>query len=170
MKPIFLIGFMGSGKTTLGKQLADKLKCPFVDSDREIEKAYSTTISQLFAEKGEMYFRELEKNFIDEVKSDFLQVVSVGGGLPCFNKLMDVLLQKGIVMYLRTTEQTLFKRLLNDLKERPLIEGMGEKELRSFIEVKLNEREKTYNQAHLIFDEVQSIETIIQEILLLQRN
>jgi shikimate kinase len=73
-------------------------------------------------------------------------------------------------MYLRTTEQTLFKRLLNDLKERPLIEGMGEKELRSFIEVKLNEREKTYNQAHLIFDEVQSIETIIQEILLLQRN
>lgn len=170
MKPIFLIGFMGSGKTTLGKQLADKLKCPFVDTDREIEKANSTTISQLFAEKGEMYFRELEKNLIDEMEDDCLQVVAVGGGLPCFNRLMDTLLQKGIVVYLRTSEQTLFNRLLNDLNERPLIEGMGEEQLRSFIDVKLREREKMYGQAHLVLDEVQNVQRIIQEILPLQKN
>jgi shikimate kinase len=171
MKPIFLIGFMGSGKTTIGKDLASILDCPFLDSDREIERLTKNTISQIFAEKGEDHFRALEREFIESLNSDQLSVVSVGGGLPCFNEMMDLLLKNGIVIYIKTTESTLFTRLSNDLNERPLIEGMGEEELKTFIRVKLAEREKFYSGAHFILlEQNQLIEEIIQLILPLQRN
>lgn len=171
MKPIFLIGFMGSGKSTLGKQLAATLNCPFLDSDREIEMQLKTTVSQIFAEKGEGFFRTLEKSFVEKVSQEQLQIIAVGGGLPCFNDMMDVLLSKGIVVYLKTSETTLFERLVNAMEERPLIEGMNEAQLKDYIHAKLKEREEVYSRSHLVIEEEdQTAERIIQLILPLQKN
>lgn len=162
---------MGSGKTTLGKKLALSMNCPFLDVDAEIEKSKGTPISQIFAEEGEEQFRKLEKEFIDGLKKDDLQIVSVGGGLPCFNDMIDSLLKIGIVVYLKTSKSTLFERLNNDLNERPLIEGMGESQLKIFIAELLSEREKYYLQAHVIVSEQdQTIEKITQLILPLQKS
>jgi shikimate kinase len=171
MQTIFLIGFMGSGKTTLGKQLAEALQCDFLDSDREIERRQHSTISQLFAEKGEMYFRQLEREFILGLSAKELQVVAVGGGLPCYSDLIKVLKEKGRTIYLKTNEGTLYKRLAEALEERPLIEGMGEVELRVFIERKLAEREPFYLQAEFVLtEEDHNVEKIIQLILPLQKS
>lgn len=162
---------MGSGKTTLGKQIASRLGCSFLDTDLEIEKSLGLSISQIFAEQGESHFRELEKNYIEHITADRQVVVSVGGGLPCFNNMMDALLSKGIVVYLKTSEFTLFNRLVNDLNERPLLEGLGEHEIKLFISDKLAQREKYYSQAHLIVPEQdQTVDMITQLILPLQKN
>jgi shikimate kinase len=171
MNPVFLIGFMGSGKTTLGKLLASKLNCPFLDSDREIEIQQNATINQLFAEKGEDYFRSLENKFINDLSENQFQVVAVGGGLPCFNGLMEILDQKGVTVYIKTSENTLFHRLMDALNERPLLEGLGEEELKQFITEKLKEREPIYSKAHLVVEEVdQTTEKLIRLLLPLQRN
>lgn len=171
MKTIFLIGFMGAGKSTLGKKLAKAIGYRFIDSDKEISTQEGLTISDLFDTKGEAYFRQLEKEFIEQLDSNENYIVATGGGLPIYNDLMNKLNEKGITVYLQVKPSTLLLRLIEGQKKRPLIENLNEDKLKAFIAEKLMERESTYLKAQLIVDEPnQKIEQLIHLLHLHQKN
>lgn len=148
MEKIYLIGFMASGKTTVGKILAEKLGWHFIDIDDVIEKRKGMSINEIFSIYGEKYFRELEKevllNFIPFEKV----VVSVGGGLPVYFKNMELMLQTGFTVYLEVNEQVLIDRLKNksELEKRPLVNKNSEENLLNI----LRERKNIYEKAHEI--------------------
>jgi shikimate kinase len=171
MKTIFLIGFMGAGKSTLGKKLAKAIGYHFIDSDKEISNQEGLTISELFETKGESYFRLKEKTFVDQLNGTENSVIAAGGGLPTYNNLMDKLNEKGITLYLRVKPSTLLLRLKEGQNKRPLIANLNEGQLEAFITEKLLERESTYLQAQLIVDEPdQKIEQLIHLLRLHQKN
>jgi shikimate kinase len=144
---IFLIGFMGSGKTTLAKKLAKKLNRSFFDLDQEIERRENLTITQIFEQKGECYFREIESKTLKTILDIELSfVMSVGGGTPCFYDNMKVINVSGISMYLKYNAGILASRLSNAKVKRPLIEALNEEDLKTFITDKLAEREAFYKQ------------------------
>ena len=147
---IFLIGFMGCGKSTIGKKLAKTLSCKFIDLDKYIEGKTGESIQQIFKEKGENYFRVLETESLMEIcKSDNL-VIATGGGTPCFFYNMQRILDKGICIYLKMDIEDLVRRLSKEKSKRPLIENLTEKYLVNFIRKKLVEREVFYNKANHI--------------------
>ena len=126
---IFLVGFMGSGKTTIGRRLAEPIGYNFVDTDRFIEMQHGLTVTEIFAQHGETAFRNMERDVLLELqKRDFI-VVSTGGGLPCHYNNMDMMLACGKVVYLKTSPQTLARRLILSRTERPLIKGKTGNEL-----------------------------------------
>ena len=147
---IFLVGFMGSGKTTIGRHLSGQIGFDFVDTDRFIEKQQGKTVSEIFAQHGEVTFREMERNVLLEIQKFDYTVVATGGGMPCHNDNMDIMRSNGKVVYLKTSPKTLSRRLLRSHKVRPLIYGKTEKELQQYIVEKLNEREPFYNRAHIV--------------------
>ena len=147
---IFLIGFMGCGKTTLGKKLAKHLNFNFIDLDRFIENKTVKNINVIFDEKGEQYFRDLEKESLNEIyKMDNL-VIATGGGTPCFYDNMQTILEKGVCIYLKMKAEDLAERLSKEKNNRPLICHLTKNELNDFISEKLMEREKFYKKAHYI--------------------
>lgn len=150
MKRIILVGFMGSGKTTLGKKVANRLQVPFIDSDIEIENHFKKSIGELFAEFGESHFREIEREYIDalDLRDDF--VLATGGGMPCFADNIDRLNAIGTTFYLERSAKELTHRLAHAKTQRPLIEGLEESDLLEFIEAKLQEREESYRKANVI--------------------
>ena len=149
---IFLIGFMGAGKTTLGRGLAEALHCSFIDLDLYIEQRYHRTIGELFAEKGEPGFREIERRMLQEV-SDFEHVViATGGGTPCFFDNMERMNACGLTVYLEADPDILFRRLRIASQKRPLLRGKSDEELRSYIAEALEKRAPRYRQARLHFD------------------
>ncbi len=171
MKTIFLIGFMGAGKSTLGKKLAKAIGYQFIDTDKEISNQEGNTITELFEAKGEAYFRQLEKEFIEQLDSNENYIVSTGGGLPIYNDLMKKLNEKGITLYLRVKPSTLLLRLKEGQNKRPLIANLNEGQLQAFITEKLLGRENTYLKAQLIVDEPdQKIEQLIHLLRLHQKN
>lgn len=147
---VFLLGFMGSGKSTLGKKLANRLKLPFLDTDKEIENKYGLTVSQFFEKYGEDKFRLEEKAIIRELDTSQPRVVAVGGGLPCFHKNITFMNEKGITIYLKRPAKELFQRLKQGKSKRPLITDLSDPELLSYIEEKLQERSVYYEQAQVI--------------------
>src|SRR6266850_347126 len=119
---IFLIGFMGSGKTHWGKQLAQRLKLPFYDLDEEIQAGEKKTIPQIFSEKGEEYFRMLEKELLEDIIGDHQSlVISCGGGTPCFFNNIDMMKKHGTVVWLNTAINVLYDRLVKEKAKRPLL-------------------------------------------------
>ena len=151
---IFLIGFMGSGKTHWGKLLAEKLHLTFFDLDTVITEKENKTISEIFAEKGEEFFRYLEKDVLEELvneNNDF--IISSGGGTPCFFNNIEFMKKNGKVVWLNTSIDTLKQRLLKERSSRPLIRNIGEQELKVYIIRKLGERKLYYEQADLIVNE-----------------
>jgi shikimate kinase len=170
MERIILVGFMGAGKTTLGEELAEKLGIPFYDTDALIEKSTNSSISSIFLNHGEGYFRNLEKETIDKLPKNSGYVLAVGGGLPCFNNLMETLNAMGCTIYLKHDVRTLAKRLMKDKEQRPLVAQKSHTELISYIEGKVIEREVVYSQAQLIFEqEEQTPDGIIRRLNLLHR-
>ena len=162
MPIIFLIGFMGSGKSTLGKKIASKTKFTFLDTDHEIEKNENNSVSTIFLEKGEIYFRNCEKNLIESFSFPSNTIVALGGGLPCFSNLMDVLNSKGITIYLKRPPKELVARLMQGTSKRPLLQDKNEEELLEYIENTLMEREVFYMQSKIILDrDQQNSQTII---------
>lgn len=152
MVRIFLTGYMGAGKTTLGKAFARELGLSFVDLDWYIEERFHQTISQLFAERGEDGFRRLERNMLHEVGDFENVVVSTGGGTPCFFDNMDYMNAQGQTVFLDVDEETLFRRLRVATAQRPILRGKSETELRAFIREALGKRMPYYAQARYRFD------------------
>lgn len=154
MKPIFLIGYMGCGKSTLGRAVAAISRYQFIDLDTYIENRYHKSVKDIFRDSGEDRFREIERRMLEEV-SDFEDViVACGGGTPCYFDNMRIMNEKGVTVYLTVTAERLFARLsLPNLKaKRPTIAGKTDEELRRFIEENLEKRNPYYSRAALIFD------------------
>lgn len=152
MQRIFLIGYMGAGKTTIGKKLAQQLDLNPIDLDHFIERRYRCTVSRIFAEEGESKFREIEAKVLDEVANFENVVVSTGGGVPCFYNNMQRMNAAGITIYLKVSPEELAKRLEVGKNARPLIKDKSQDELQTFISENLVQRETFYNQASIIFE------------------
>ena len=152
MVRIFLTGYMGAGKTTLGKALARKLNVSFVDLDWYIEERFHKTVSQLFQERGEQAFRELERNMLHEVGAFEDVVVSTGGGAPCFFDNMEFMNTHGTTVFLNVQPDVLFRRLRIAKQQRPILQNKTDEELKDFIVKALDGRYPFYSQAKLIFD------------------
>jgi shikimate kinase len=149
---IFLLGFMGSGKSTAGKKLASHLKWSFIDLDEKIEKMAGMKIPDIFSRKGESFFRKLESEALKGMSSETNTVISTGGGTPCFGDNMDFMLSTGLTIYLKMTPARLKKRLAKSTEERPLLKDIDNTELQEYITGKLTEREKWYSRAEIIVD------------------
>lgn len=151
MNRIFLIGYMGCGKTTMGKILAEKLGWQFTDMDMFIEGRYHQTISQIFAEKGEDEFRKIEKLCLRELGEYENVIIATGGGAPCFFDNMDYMTRKGDTIYIQMSPGQLASRLLSTkVGIRPLIAQLKPEELPGFIADALQKREPFYLQANTI--------------------
>jgi shikimate kinase len=144
---IFLIGFMGSGKTTLGKQLASRLGYQFIDNDHLIEDQTGMTIAEFFTSHGESKFREVESTVLKSMEQHRDVVVSTGGGAPCYFDNMEVMNQLGTTIYIKVDPKTLAHRLRHSHTERPVLQGKTDDALLQFIIEKLSEREAFYIQA-----------------------
>jgi shikimate kinase len=153
--PVFLIGFMGSGKTTLGKKLATKLKMKFIDLDEAIcIRNDFASVKDLIAAKGFDFFRQEESETLKTLLTEN-KVVATGGGTPSYFDNMEWMKAKGTVVFLEVGEGVIYSRLINtDFEERPLLKNMSEEELKQFIHEKLEERMPFYSKAHIIFDAV----------------
>jgi len=147
-----LIGYMGSGKTTVGKALGKELGLPFYDLDWYIENRMRKKVSQIFDERGEEGFRQIEHNMLHEVAEFEDVVISCGGGTPCFFDNMDYLNQQAQVVYLRCEPEVLRKHLLMGKGDRPLLKGKSPDELIEFIKTQLSAREQYYNKARYTLD------------------
>jgi len=154
---IFLIGMMGSGKSTIGVRLAELLVLPFVDTDAAIEKAEGRSVQQIFEQEGEGYFREKEQQLLQQM-SQQAGVVACGGGLPCFFNNMELLTAKGVVIYLEASPALLYDRIKGD-SQRPKLQDFAA------FEQLLTDREVVYHKAHFKIDAKQSVEAIIAEVL-----
>ena len=151
---IFLIGYMGSGKSTTGKILAKKLNMKFIDLDDIIERDEKKTIEDLFVKEGEIKFREIEHNYLKKTIKDKNIVLSLGGGTPCYYNNMELIKKNGISVYLKMSAGSLYNRLINSKKSRPLIKKMKNKDLKEFIESTLTDRKKYYEQADCIINAI----------------
>ncbi|WP_033564014.1 shikimate kinase [Sphingobacterium sp. SYP-B4668] len=169
-KPIFLIGYMGSGKTTIGRKLANKMNLPFIDLDEEIVKQIGMPIAEYFAANSEADFRTIERDFLRQLELQEA-IISTGGGTPCFHDNIQWINDNGISLYLKMTPKSLWDRLSkSDVKKRPILEGLTGKHLLTFIEAKLGDREPFYQQAHIIFDKLdRNLDEIINLINIHQK-
>lgn len=152
MKSIILLGYMGAGKTTIGHALAKNLGVQFYDLDWYIEMRFHKTVAQIFEERGEEGFREIERNMLHEVAEFENVVISCGGGTPCFFDNMDYMNSLCTTIYLKASAEVLSAHLKMGKVVRPLILGKTEEELTSYIQGMLNTREPFYMKAQHIFD------------------
>lgn len=147
---IYIIGFMGSGKTTIGSKLALQLNWSFVDLDKKIEENAGKTIAEIFAQNGEEYFREIETKVLENLRSVRNTIISTGGGTPCHDENMEFMLGNGLTVYLKLTPGELETRLSESRGGRPLIMDLDKENLKVFIEKKLADREKWYDRSEII--------------------
>ena len=152
MTRIILIGYMGAGKTTIGKALSKELGIIFYDLDWYIESRMRKTVSEIFAERGEEGFRKIEYNMLHEVAEFEDVIISCGGGTPCFFDNMDYLNQQGQTVYLKAEPEVLYKHLQMAKVERPLLKGKSKVELLTFIKEQLEKREPFYTKARYTLD------------------
>ena len=144
---IFLTGYMGAGKTTLGKAFACEISVPFIDLDWYIEERFHKSIRELFTERGEASFRELERNMLHEVGEFEDVVVSTGGGTPCFFDNMDYMNQAGTTVFLNTSPLVIVDRLKRQRADRPLLAMYSDDELEFFVREHLESRLSFYLKA-----------------------
>ncbi len=164
---IVLVGYMGSGKSTVGRQLAADLDFNFVDLDAYIEASLKMKITQIFAEKGELFFRKEEHRLLKELlQSEDNLVLSTGGGAPCYSGNMDTMLVlTNFVFYLKVSIPELVARLSKEKEHRPLIRHLEEGDLPEFIGKHLFERNIFYQKAiYTISCDQKAVRTIVEEI------
>jgi shikimate kinase len=152
MKRIFLIGYMGAGKTTLGKQLSNQMNLTFIDLDHHIEARYHRTINELFAENGEKAFRDVERRMLHEVSMFEDVLISTGGGAPCFFDNMEFMNSVGKTVYIKVSPPELANRLDMVHQTRPVLSGRRGNELLTFITESLEVRKPFYEQASITFE------------------
>jgi shikimate kinase len=161
-KNIALTGFMAVGKTVVGRKLARRLKWDFVDLDRAIEEAEGMKVKEIFAKKGEPFFRELEKRKLSEVLCRDSQIIATGGGTVMNEENLRLLQEKSLLICLTAPPETLVRRSGSG-RARPLLQG---EDRVSIIEALLNQREKIYAQARLVLDTGDlSIDGVVDKIL-----
>jgi len=149
---VYIIGFMGSGKSTAGRKLAMSLGWTFVDLDRKIEEVAGKTIPQIFSDDGEEKFRELETSVLQSLKTEVKTIISTGGGTPCHGDNMQIMLATGLTIYLKMTPEQLTSRLLESTGQRPLLKNIPDNKLNEFISKKLASREKWYSKAKITLE------------------
>lgn len=149
---IYLLGFMGCGKSTFGKKLAKKLDWTFVDMDDFIESQEGMTIGELFKAKGESYFRLLESQVLKDSASWSNTIISTGGGAPCFHDNISIINKQGISVYINLPAKVLVDRLKGEKTKRPLLASLNDEEMLRFVESKLSERAIYYEQAQVNFE------------------
>jgi shikimate kinase len=163
---IFLIGFMGSGKTYCGKQLSLKLHIPFYDLDELIITEAGKTINEIFAEEGEEYFRLKEKEILHTVtESHETFIMACGGGAPCYFNNIEYMNESGVTVWMNTPVDILHERLIKEKENRPLLKELSDEQLKSFIIKKFADRKMYYELAAIRIDDDQlSTESLIQKI------
>jgi shikimate kinase len=152
MMKVFLIGFMGCGKSTMGRRLAKQLGYDFIDLDHEIEKLTGTAIGNYFSANGEMAFRDLERKTLQEFDYPANCIVATGGGTPCYFDNMEWMNANGTTVYIEMSPSALAGRLEKGKEKRPLLKDLNEAQMVAFIEGKLAEREGYYKRAKLIVE------------------
>ena len=169
MTRIILIGYMGAGKTTIGKALAQELGVPFYDLDWYITSRMHRTVAQIFEESGEEGFRKMEHNMLHEVAEFENVVVSCGGGTPCFYDNIDYMNSQAQVVYLKASPEVLYEHLQMGRRVRPLLLGKSPDEVRTFIVEQLAQREPFYSKANYtlnvdLLDNFTKIQTTIENL------
>jgi len=145
---------MGSGKTHWGRMVSQKLGLPFFDLDEQVINAENKTINEIFAQEGEEYFRLKEKEILHIItESHNTFVMSCGGGAPCYFNNIEYMNEAGTTVWLNTSTDTLFKRLLKEKEQRPLLKNLSNDQLRMFIKKKFSDRKIYYEQADMIIEE-----------------
>ncbi|MCI5080609.1 MAG: shikimate kinase [Saprospiraceae bacterium] len=161
---IFLIGFMGSGKSYIGRHLAKALQLNFVDLDDWIEAKHQQKIIDLFARKGETFFRKEEQKALHEMARFEKAIIACGGGTPCFFDNIDWINRNGFSIYLQASPALLCKRLSSEMAHRPVLQGHTPDTLEAFIEQKLAERAPFYEQASVIVDQDHLTESVTDHL------
>jgi shikimate kinase len=163
---IFLIGFMGSGKTHWGRLLSEKLSIPFFDLDEKVAEQAGKSIAEIFATEGEEHFRMQEKemlHIITESHESF--VMACGGGSPCYFNNIDYMHKSGTTVWINTPLEILFQRLVQEKEKRPLIKDLSDEQLKSFISKKFADRKIYYEQADIkMDDEPVQLEKLIDKL------
>jgi len=162
---IFLIGFMGSGKTYWGKLWAAQIGLQFFDLDELIEAEQQKSVAAIFEQDGEAFFRQRETAVLKTFNQKANCIVACGGGTPCFNDNMQWMNENGTTVYLEATPDDILKRVITEQEKRPLIKDLSPEDLKSFIEKKLSERAIFYRRAKVILPVTAISETTINKIL-----
>lgn len=149
---VFLVGFMGCGKSTIGRHLAKDLGWEFIDMDDYIEQQQGCTIKQIFADKGEAAFRQIETTVIEELGQKDNVVIATGGGAPCFGQNAEIMRRSGLMLFISVEPVDLVKRLSKAKANRPLLADKSDAELLQYVTDKLTERMPSYRRAHMIVD------------------
>ena len=154
MKPLFLVGYMGCGKSTLGRKLARRLGVDFIDTDALVEEREGASVADVFRYEGEERFRELERSVVERVAaSGEACIVATGGGLPTWSDNMEMLSKAGTTVYLRRSAEQIAARLSPHGRwKRPKLRGLDDRELVEFMSRNIAEREPYYAQAALVLD------------------
>ena len=152
MRRIIIIGYMGAGKTTVGKALSKQLNMPFYDLDWYIESRMRKTVKEIFDERGEEGFRIIEHNLLHEVAEFEDVIISCGGGVPCFYDNMEYMNQQGETVYLKATPEVLYGHLKMGKSVRPLLQNKTSEEVKVFINEQLQVRDPFYSKAKYTLD------------------
>lgn len=160
--PIFLIGYMGSGKSTLGRAVAKYTGLQLIDLDNYIERRYMANVRDIFARHGEERFRDMERRMLAEVADFENVIVACGGGTPCFHGNMELINSHGTSVWLQASEEILFRRLVRGRRKRPLLADKTDEEILHTIRSGLESRHPFYSMAHHRFctDRLETIEEI----------
>ena len=164
-KHVFLIGFMGSGKTHWGRVVARALSHPFIDLDEWIETQEGKSILQIFSDAGESDFRALEKQYLHRMKGLEPSVIATGGGTPCFFDNLAWMQKEGVVIYLKTSPEILFRRLKAERESRPLLASLDEAQLPDIIRERLYARTPVYERADHVLEQSDDDAAFLQQLL-----
>lgn len=166
---IFLLGFMGSGKSHWGRLWAAAHNFNFIDIDEELEKQEQKTVAAIFETRGEDYFRQKETILLRSLTAQSNSIVSCGGGTPCFFDNMAWMNKNGLTIFLEATTQFILKNIKNEKDKRPLIKDKDDAEILFFIDQKLKERQPYYSKAKIILQaedlNIDSIKKVINRSL-----
>lgn len=165
---VFLVGFMGTGKTHWGRLWAEKLHYVFVDLDDVIEAAEHSSVHDIFENKGEDYFRRKEAETLRQMGENENTIIACGGGTPCFFENMEWMNAHGITILLRSEAAYILENIKNQSGKRPLLKGMNDEEMLSFIESKLKERAPFYTKAAIALDAQTASDNSIDQIISLK--
>ena len=152
MERVFLIGYMGCGKSTIGRYIAKDMGWRFIDMDDYVEKQIGCSIPQFFADKGEDEFRKAEAQALKDLAAEPNAIIATGGGAPCHFDNIDVMRAAGLTIYIKVEPQVLAARLKDAKNQRPLLAGKSDDELLDFISSQLKNREPFYSKAEMSVD------------------